>query len=113
MPGGRKGEYVKALADYDQVIRLEAPWMPPPTTSGASFAITKVGLSDKAIVQHGEAFRLDPKEKVFAVNRGDAWQEKGDYAKALEDYDEALRNKSEVCLYLQRSGHSLLSPKGL
>ena len=109
----RKEEYDKAIVDYSELIRLD------PDDSEAYHDRGKVyeekGEYDKAIADHSEAIRLDlPEEassyrsredaseevlweemKVFVASsyrsRGDVYYQKGEYNKAIADYDEAIR----------------------
>ena len=70
-----KGEYDKAIADYDEAIKLD-----PKNANAYSYR----GLAwywkseyDKAIADYDEAIKLDPKSPRRYSNRGDAWQMKG------------------------------------
>ena len=47
---------------------------------------------DKAIADYNEAIRLDPEDAEFYYNRAWAWQQKGDDARAMDDY--AARSSS-------------------
>ena len=49
------------------------------------------GENDKAIADHTEALRLDPKFATAYIGRGYAWQAKGENDKAIADYTDALR----------------------
>ena len=46
---------------------------------------------DQAIVEFGEALRLDPNYPIAYANRGLAFKQKGDLDRAIADYDEAIR----------------------
>lgn len=49
---------------------------------------------DRAIADHSEAIRLDPKNARAYDNRGTAWQEKGDFDRAIADYNQAIQLKT-------------------
>ena len=49
------------------------------------------GEYDKAIADHSEAIKLDPKNTLAWQNRGNDWREKGEYDKAITDLSEAIR----------------------
>ena len=48
-------------------------------------------MHGKAIVDYGEAIRLNPKLASVCYNRGNASFIKGEYDKAIADFDEAIR----------------------
>ncbi len=85
----RNGEYDKAIADYDEAIRLGPDY---------AFAYNNRGLAyyckkeyDKAITDYDEAIRLRPDLAVAFNDRGRAFHDKKEYDKAIEDYNEAIR----------------------
>jgi len=84
-----KGDYAKAIADYDEAIRLNPKDRWAYITRGN--ARMEIGDHAKAIADFGEAIRLNPKDDSAYINRGIVWMSKGDYAKAIADYDEAIR----------------------
>ena len=46
---------------------------------------------DRAILDHDEAIKIDPKNYAAYNNRGNAYAGKRDYARAIVDYDEAIK----------------------
>ena len=84
-----KGELDRALADFNEVIRLTPtdPWI------YAHRGIVWNGKHeyDKAIADFGEAIRLNPKNAEACLGRGDAWLQKADFDKAIADYDQAVK----------------------
>ena len=70
-PGYAKKEYDKAIADYDQAIRLDPKYAAAYHNRGLAWYAKKE--YDKAIADYDEAIRLDPKYAVAYDNRGDAW----------------------------------------
>jgi tetratricopeptide (TPR) repeat protein len=49
------------------------------------------GQVDRAIADHTQAIKLDPKLSEAFYNRGNAYGEKGDHDRAIADYDQAIR----------------------
>ena len=90
MPGRAKASYDKAIADFDEVIRLT------PENADAYFyrgnAWNAKGAYDKAVADFTEAIRLDPKDGRAYANRGTVLLGmKGEYDKAIADFTEAIR----------------------
>ena len=48
-------------------------------------------MDDQTIPELDEAIRLNPKDAAGYINRGYAYYEKGEYDKAIEDFDSAVR----------------------
>ena len=86
--GNAKKQHLKAIADYDEVIRLEpkvAPWY-----ANRGFTWESLKALDKAIADFSRAIELDPKFAHMYNDRGQAWFDKGNYDRAIADYDEAI-----------------------
>jgi tetratricopeptide (TPR) repeat protein len=84
-----KGEIDRAIADYDEAIRLDP-------NSGAIFnergiAYKARGDFDRAIADLTEGIRLAPGNADIYYNRGNTRIEKGELAEAIADYDNAIR----------------------
>ena len=112
-----KGEYEKALADFNQVLRLLDPDDTRNiaiTHSNRGIVWDDMGEYDKAIADFNESLRLfdqraknaglgsaltqlfggpdDTKNIAMAYsNRGNAWNDKREYDKAIADCNEAIR----------------------
>ena len=84
-----KGEYDRAIEDYDQAIRLNPKH--PDAFSNRGVAYARKGDYDRAIENYNEAIRLNPKHPDAFSNRGVAYARKGDYDRAIENYNEAIR----------------------
>jgi len=91
---GRKGEYDRAISDYDQAIRLE----PAADAEGGGLIYAArggfyslKGDYDRAIADYDRSIRLDPKVARAYRLRGIAFKHKGDYDHAIADANEAIR----------------------
>jgi tetratricopeptide (TPR) repeat protein len=88
-----KGDYDRAIADYDQAIRLK------PTTSAygsRALAYSSKGEYDRAIADCDQALKLDPNNDTAYNNRAFASIKKGDYDRALADLDRAIKLEPEL-----------------
>ena len=84
-----KGDDDRAIADYNEAIRLD-----PKSAyaySNRGLAYDHKGDLDRAIADYNEAIRLDPKYALAYFNRGNAYYQKGDDDRAIADYNEAIR----------------------
>jgi len=72
------------------------------TNRGVEYARKKE--FDKAIADHDEAIKLDPKDAFAYNNRGSAYLAKSDYAKAIEDFDMAVKLNEKFAEALYNRG---------
>ena len=91
-------EYDKAIKEYDEAIRLD------PNLALALRGGEGRGLPSKSTPRQRritKANGLDPISVVAYILRGKFWLSKGEFDKAIEDYNEALRinPKSAVPLF--------------
>jgi tetratricopeptide (TPR) repeat protein len=84
-----KRDYDRAVADYEEAIRLDPKSAAGYT--GRGYAWQAKGDYDRAFADYDEAIRLDPKYATAYQDRGSAWESKGEYDRAIADYDEAIR----------------------
>ncbi len=84
-----KGDYDRAIADYDQAISLDAKSVY--AYNGRGNASQGKGDYDRAIADYDQAISLDPKDAHSYDNRGSAYNSKGEYDRAIADYDQAIR----------------------
>jgi len=84
-----RGDYVRALADLDEALRLD-PKSAPALLERASIYHVK-GEFDRAIVDYDAALKLDKDSAAAHGGRARAYSGKGDLEKALADLDEAVR----------------------
>jgi tetratricopeptide (TPR) repeat protein len=84
-----KGDYDRALADYDMAVQLNpevaAAWLNRGTLWSRREDF------DRAIADLTKAIRLDPSLWKSFNNRSNAWKEKGEYTRAKDDLDQAIR----------------------
>ncbi len=96
-----KGQFDRAIQDYDKAIKLD-----PKSEygyGGRGTAYQKMGEHGRAIADFNVAIRLN-QQSVYYVFRGKSFFEKRDYDKAMQDYDQALRlNPANIDAYRLRS----------
>src|SRR5262245_48317152 len=85
----KKGELDRAIADYNEAIRLNPKDDLAYSSRGSAWAAK--GDLDRAIADFNEAIRLDPKDADTYLQRGLAWKEKGDLVRANADFDQAIK----------------------
>jgi tetratricopeptide (TPR) repeat protein len=83
------GAYDRAIATFNEAIRIDATSAVAFNNRGAAYA--KKGDNDRAIADYTEAVRLDPRSAFAFYNRGLAYAKKGDGNRAIADYTEAIR----------------------
>ncbi len=83
-----KGDYARAIADYDQAIKLHSDSALIYSNRGR--AHQQRGDYERAIQDYEQAIRLDPTSARGFTNRGRVYHLKENYAQAIEDYDKAI-----------------------
>jgi tetratricopeptide (TPR) repeat protein len=84
-----KHDYDRAIADFEQAIRLDPKFAKAYNGRGATYF--RKGDYDRAMSDYDRAIRLDPKYAVTYVNRGYVYEQKSNYRRAIADYDHALK----------------------
>ena len=79
----------RAIADYDQAIRLDPEYAEAYSNRGVAYASKRD--YDRAIADYDQAIRLDPKDAAAYYNRSLIYSEKRDYDRAITDCDQAIR----------------------
>ncbi len=98
-----KGEYEKAIADYDEVIRLN------PNIARSYFdrgyARSKIAKREEAIRDYSKAIEIDPKHATAFNNRGDLYRKLGKPDLALTDFNKAIEIDPKYVLPYCNRGH--------
>ncbi|MEE8350834.1 MAG: tetratricopeptide repeat protein [Rhodospirillales bacterium] len=84
----RKGQWDKAIADYDEAIRLVPDLFFAFNNRGNAYYFK--GQLDKAIENYDKALHLQPDFAEALNNRGNVYRKKGQLDKAIENYDKAI-----------------------
>ncbi len=84
----RLGDRDKAIADYDEAVRLDS-------RMAAAYAASarlrdENGQRDRAMHDYDMALKLDPKQVSLYYDRGNVRREAGDWRGAIADYDQAV-----------------------
>src|SRR5215475_10165435 len=85
-----KGQYDRAIQDFDEAIRLKPNDAIAFYNRGRAYAAGK-GQYDRAIQDFDQAIRLKPNDAIAFYNRGFAYARKGQPDRAIQDFDQAIR----------------------
>ncbi len=90
-------QYEKALATYEQAIRLDPEQVDVYAYQNMGWALYKLKRYDEALSAYNKAILLDPNQARFYIDKGDVLfafgcssKEKADIFSALSRYDEAI-----------------------
>jgi tetratricopeptide (TPR) repeat protein len=92
----KKGNPARAMADYDEAIRLDPGHVPAYSNRGNIHLNT--GRYESAIADYDRAIRLDANNAFVFSNRGQALGQIREYARAIADYDQAIRLRPQFAL---------------
>jgi len=84
-----KGNYERALTDYNMAIKLAPKFAKAYVNRGNVYI--KLGDVERAISDDTMAIKLDPNNAAFYNNRAVAYYKKGDKEKAIADFRKALK----------------------
>jgi tetratricopeptide (TPR) repeat protein len=98
-----KGDLVRALADYDEAIKLDPGFAR--AFNNRCWARAVVGRVQEAVADCDESLRLEPNVANTLENRGFAWLKMGQYDRSIADYDAGLKlNPDNKADYLYGRG---------
>jgi len=98
-----RGDVEGAKADEAEVLRRIAVPSDAEQFEARCFVLRQSDKADEAIADCTEAIRLDPQFAIAYINRGSAYEMKGDVARSMADYTEAVRiNPQYVAGYYVR-----------
>jgi tetratricopeptide (TPR) repeat protein len=92
-----KGDLDRAIADYNQAIKLNSKLAAAFGNRGVVY--DRKGDYDRAIQDYDQAIKLNPTPDVY-FNRGNAYLGKSQYASAIDDYNQALKMKADFAAAL-------------
>jgi tetratricopeptide (TPR) repeat protein len=98
----RKGQYDRAIQDYDEAIRL-AP-QTADLLGNRGWSYIQKGDYDRALADLNEAIRLNPRVAMAFDKRGRAYFRKGEYDRAIADFDEAIRLDPKMSMAFSNRG---------
>jgi tetratricopeptide (TPR) repeat protein len=102
----RKGDFDRAIADYDEAIRLNPSSAIAYINRCADY--NAKGAHDRAIADCSAALRLDPKNGNALNNRGFGYLQKGDLDRAVTDLSEFIRLYPKIAVGYRNRGDAYL-----
>ena len=90
----KKGDYERAIKDYDRAISLTPTYAMPFNNRGVAYK--RKGEYDRAIDDFNEAIKLNPKYGHAFVNRAGVYEKRHDYERAIQDYNNAIRVEPDL-----------------
>ena len=97
-----KRDWDRAIADYNEALRLEADSALFRNNRGAAYQ--HKGDHERALQDYDAAIRLDSTSASAFNNRGRAYHFKENYAQAIRDYDEAIELDPDYALAFYNRG---------
>jgi TonB family protein len=89
-----KGDYDRAIQDFDEAIRLKPSDFTAFNNRGLAYS--HKGDYDRAIKDYNQAIQLEPDYADAFNNRGVAYRYKVNYDRAIKDYNQAIRLKADL-----------------
>ncbi|MCC6778657.1 MAG: tetratricopeptide repeat protein [Hyphomicrobiales bacterium] len=89
-----KGDYDRAIRDYESSIRLDPTFARAFNNRGVAYR--KKEQYARAIEDFAQSIKLDPSYAGAFANRADAYQNLGEYRLAAADYDEAIKLQPDL-----------------
>ena len=101
-----KGEYDRAVTEYDKAIRLDPNDGDYYNHRGNAFY--SKGDYDRALADYGQAIKLKPDFAVAYANGGGTRSIRGEYDRAIADYDKAIRLDPNNADFYKNRGDAFL-----
>src|ERR1700737_1543457 len=95
-----KRDLDRAMADYDEAIRIDPAFAPAYNSRGDAWY--GKGDVDRAFADFSMAIKLDPRLAIAYGNRGFVYYRKRDMAHAIEDYSMQIKLSPDVLAYINR-----------
>lgn len=97
-----KGEFEKALADYNQALKLDPKSSLAYLNRGLAYSLH--GDQAQALADYAKVLELDPKNAHAYLDRANIYDNAGKFAQALADYNKAIELQPDYLLaYLNRA----------
>ena len=103
---GEKGEFDRAIEDFNKVIALNPDSAEAYYNRG--FAYNSKGAIDRAIVDYNTAIQLNPNYALAYYNRGNAYYEKQEFAQSITDYNKTIELKPKLAEAYYNRGEAWL-----
>lgn len=100
---GKKGDYDRAIQDYDETLRLNPNYVAALNNRGNAYLDKKE--YNRAIEDYDRASGLDPNYALAFYNRARAYSAKKDDERALQDYEMAIRINPKYAAALYNRGN--------
>ena len=84
-----KGDFTRALADYDEAIRLNRRYSAAFDNRGVTHF--RLGDLDRAMLDFNTAIEIEPNNPNAHMNRGNLFEAEHEYDRAIADYNLALK----------------------
>ena len=88
-----KGNFAEAVEFYEEILKMNKD--DDLAHNGIGICFLSLKKLDDAIFHFSQAVKLVPQNFTYQANLGTAYTTKGDYIKATESYEEALRLKTD------------------
>ena len=97
----KKGQWDRAIGDYDEAIRLKPDFVFALNNRGNAYY--GKGHFNRAIKDYDEAIRLKPDFSEAFSNRGNVYRKKGQIVRAIKDYNKAIHlNPDDAKVFADR-----------
>jgi tetratricopeptide (TPR) repeat protein len=93
-------DYDRAIADFDQAIRINPARSEYYAARGDAYAYK--GDDERAVADYGQVLRLAPDDAATYAKRGDIYSDRRDYDRAIADYDQAIKLDPGESYYIGR-----------